>query len=134
MLYYLSVNPVVIEVKTRCRNIILYLCSLQDCVNAKSASKFIASQAETKQVCSYFCPKEAARNEIRCLGFGRHLEFHFYLSIMHEVAEIRPRSARLPVTATPINTTTLICLSHLCQACSTSLQRLHGATLSLSAL
>lgn len=112
----LSLNPVVIETKTHCRNIIFYLYSLPDCVNPKSASKFIASPAKTKQVCSYFCQEEPARNEIRFPSFGRHLEFHFYLSIMHEVAQIRPRSARLPVRATPINTTTLICLSHLCHA------------------
>lgn len=128
----LSLNPVVIGTKTHCRNIIFYLYSLPDCVNPKSASKFIASPAKTKQVCSYFCQKEPARNEIRFPSFGRHLEFHFYLSIMHEVAQIRPRSARLPVRATPINTTTLICLSHLCQPRTTSLQWLHSVKLRLS--
>lgn len=37
-------------------------------------------------------------------GLWRRLEFHIYLSIMHEVAEITPRSAQLPGKGTPINT------------------------------
>lgn len=99
------------------------------CVNSGSAAKLNASPAKTNQVCSHFCPKDQLHNEIRNLGFGRHLEFHFYLSIMHEVAEIRPRSARLPGSGTPINTTTLICLSHSRQPCTTLLQWLHGVRL-----
>lgn len=58
-------------------------------------------------------PKESSRNEIRYHSFGRHLDFHFYSSIMHKVAGMRPRSATLPGKGTPINTTTPICLSTL---------------------
>lgn len=76
--------------------------------------------------------KEPAHNEIRYLCLGRNLEFHFYLSIMHEVAAIRPRSARLPGRGTPINTTALICLSHSGQPCTTSLQWLHSVKLIVS--
>lgn len=56
-----------------------------------------------------FLPIGAAFNLMWYPSCWRHLEFHFYLSIMHEVAEIRPRSARAPCKGTLITARTLIC-------------------------
>lgn len=82
--------------------------------------KHLTSQ-DQPDLCSLL-PKEPAHNEIRYLSFERILEFHFYLSIMHEVAEIRPRSAMPPSRGAPINTSTLVCLSHPHQLCISSLR------------
>lgn len=83
--------------------------------NSRSAAKWNYLPAKTDHIVLLFLPNEPALNEIWFLSFWSHLEFHFYLSIMHEVAEIRPRSAVLPCRGTLINTTALNCLSHLLQ-------------------
>lgn len=109
----LSVNPIVFEVQRSQRDIVYCISSPCRTVHKQQMCCKMKCLANQDQPGPFsFLPKEPAHNEIRHLGFGRHLGFHFYLSIMHEVAEIRPRSARLPGRGTPINTTTLICLSH----------------------
>lgn len=119
----------VIQLSPRCRWVteVLFCVSIPFFVWKQCKSCSI--QTSAIRLCLDFCQtddkgrKETALNEIRYVSFGEHLKFHFYLSIMHEVVEIRPRSARLPDRGTPIKAATLICLLHFHQPCTASLQR-----------
>lgn len=128
-----------IQSSLRCRelprNCFVPLFPVWQYINGERAAELNDLQGKTDQI-FVFLPKEAAFNLMWYPSCWRHLGFHFYLSIMHEVAEIRPRSARAPLQRHSHYCYNTDLFSHSCQPSFTSSVEekwLHDAKLRLSA-